>query len=214
MTDASLTLKDFLAADATKPIADGLDLGAVTAVIGAAAAALPAAAGAQIDGAFRHALDEILQVGLGDVLQASWGKAAALRDAILATRKDAGLVAIVPLLDHKVTSQHQPHIDLMYGSKSLVRIAFDISLNLMLSGVALEIRDGELAGIKAGTCTGEGILAFLGKPLLQHKSKEFALRGKLAFKKASEAVRDGVAATSQTPGVPDNALAKAPPSGA
>ncbi len=181
MTDAPFTLKNFFVADAAKPVADQINLAAVTAAVTAVTAALPPAAGAKIADAFHSALDEIFSVGLGDVLQASWGTLAALGDAMLATRKDPNSMVIVPLLDHKIASKHQPHIDLMYGEKCLAQISFDLLLNLALKGVMLEIRQGRIVGLKAGSCLGEGVCAFASRPLIQHKLPEFSLPGKLAF---------------------------------
>ncbi len=184
MTEQGLTLKDCFSADASKPIAGALDLGAILPALTAATAALPAAAASSVLDTFRSALDGIFQVGLGDVLQMSWGKVAALRDAILATRKDAGLLAVVPLLDHKVTSLHKPHIDVMYAGKTLLQVPFDIALSLTLKGVLLDVRNGGIANVKGGTCLGEGTLSFGGHPLLQHKTGDLALPGRLAFAKA------------------------------
>lgn len=90
-------------------------------------------------------------------------------------------MALVPLLDHKVTSTHKPHIDLMYGAKCLARITLDISLNLALNGVILEVHQGRIAGLKAGSCLGDGVLAFADKPLITHKTPEIALPGRLKF---------------------------------
>ncbi|MBI3675698.1 MAG: hypothetical protein HY243_03680 [Proteobacteria bacterium] len=181
MSDAPLTLKDMFATDPSKPIADQADIGALLSVVTAATAVLPPAVGSTIVAAFRQALDEVLQLNLGDVLQASWGKAAALRDAILATLKDPESVALVPLLDHKITSTHKPHIDLMLGTKCLARITLDVSLNLALKGVMLEVQRGRIAGLKAGHCLGDGVLAYADKPLITHKTPEIPLPGRLKF---------------------------------
>jgi hypothetical protein len=182
MSEAPLTLKNCFASDASKPIAGALDLGAIMPSIAAATAALPGAAAAQIRDTFTTALDGIFALNLGDVLMASWGKISALTDALHATRKEPGLLAVVPLFDHKVTSAHKPHIDLTYGGKNLLSVPFDIALSLMLKGIVLDIQNGAIANVKGGSLLGEGTLSFGGKPLLKHKTPELALPGKLAFK--------------------------------
>ncbi len=181
MTENPLTLKSFFATDIAKPIAGDLDLAPVMAVVASATAALPASAGAQISDGVRSALDGILSVSAGDILQASWGKVAGVRDAILATRKDPGLTAIVPLLDHKITSKHSPHIDLTIAGKCLLQVKFDISLSLALKGATLDICQGRIARVSAGSCVSDGSIAFAGRTLLQRKSPEFALPGRLRF---------------------------------
>ena len=185
MTGTPLTLKSLLFADATKPAAYGIDLSPVMAVVAVATSALPSPVVAGIASAIKPALDVILEVGLGDVLQVSWRKLSALKNAIETTLKEQGRVELVPLLDHKITSVHQPHIDLNYGQQSLGQIKFDITLSLLLKGVLLEIREGRIDGLKAGICGGDGILAFAGKPLLRHTTAELALPGKLSFSPSS-----------------------------
>ncbi len=190
MTDAPLTLKSIFFADPAKPVADEIDLTAIKAAIGAATAALPPGVASNVLKALRHALDEIFQLDLGDVFQSSWSKAIVLTTAIEATRKDPDGVAIVPLLDHKISSTHKPHIDLMYGNKSLGQIAFDITLNLALKGVALEVRQGRIVGLKAGLCVGQGVFSFAGKPLLDRTTPELALPGRVAFTRHHQGPRE------------------------
>jgi hypothetical protein len=180
MTDA-LTLKHCFAADTSRPISDGIDLSAVLPALGAATAALPAAALGQVSDTVKTALDGLFAVSLADVLAASWGKVAGIRDAIEATRKDANTTALVPLVDHKITSQHKPHIDVTYGGKSLIVLPFDISLSLTLKGLMLELERGAISNVKAGTALGEGTVSFAGKKILTHKTRELALPGRLAF---------------------------------
>lgn len=181
MTDTPLTLKDMFADASGKPAFAEAGLAAVTAAVTAATAVLPPAAGAKIADGIHQALEAVLDLNLGDVLQTSWGKAAALRDAIIATLKDPTSIALVPLIDHKITSKHKPHIDLVYGSQSLAKLVFDITLNLALKGVMLEVRQGHIVGVKAGTCLGDGTFAFADKPLIVKKTPEIALPGKLKF---------------------------------
>ena len=186
MTDTPFTLKAIFCADTARPAADGLDLTAVTVLIEATTAALPRRVTSNMLDAFRHALDEVLQFRLGDVLQDSWSKMATLVATFEATRRDPNSVAIVPLLEHTIASTHKPHIDLMYGGKSLGQIAFDITLNLTLKGVALEIRQGRIAGLKAGVCVGHGVFAFGGKPLIDRTTPELALPGRIGFTRQSQ----------------------------
>jgi len=181
VTEDPITLKHFFASDASKPIAGELDLKPVMAAVAGATAALPAQAMTQISDGLQSAFDSILAVNAGDVLQASWGKVMAVRDAILATRKDPAATALVPLLDHKITSKHSPQIDVTLGGKTLLQIPIDISLSLALKGAVLDIRQGRLFGVSGGSCVGDGVLAFAGKTLLQRKSPEFALPGRLNF---------------------------------
>jgi hypothetical protein len=186
MNNEPLTLKHCLTDNADQPIAGAIDLGALLPSVTAAAAALPDAATSQLVETFKTALDGLFAIGLGDVLATSWSKVSALGDALEATRKTPGTTALVPLLDHKVTSAHKPHIDLAYGGKTLVTIPFDVALSISLKGVLLEIRDGAIVNVKGGSLIGDGALSFGGKKVLQHTTRELSLPGRLAFAGSKE----------------------------
>ena len=182
MTLAPLTLKSFFCPDPDAPIADRCEMALARKAIDEACKSVPGPARAGLIKALAGSLDEMFGVGIGSVLESSWGKLEALKETLEATRADPDKIAHVPLLDHKVTTTHQPHIDLMLGGKSLARLGFDIGLNLDLRGVQLDIRKGRIHGLTGGEATGEGTFSLAGQPLLQRSTPALALPGRLAFK--------------------------------
>lgn len=184
MTDAPLTLKSFFCPDPARRIADCLDTDEARAALAEACGAAPAPLRAGLVKALSGSLDEMFGVGVGDVLNSSWGKLGALRETIVSTRADPGKIAHVPLLDHQVASKHQPHIDLMLGGKQLCRLAFDIVLTLKLRGVQLDIRKGAIHGLTAGEAQGEGAFTLGGQTLIKRTTPAIALPGRLAFARA------------------------------
>lgn len=187
-----LSLKAFFTEDESRPIADLLSDDApadlLKSVAGLPPALLPGAAKA-VSGA----LDGLFDISLGSVLQASWQSIAAVKDALKTTRDDAEAKVLVPLLDHKITSSHKPHIDLVVGGKSLGGLVFEIALTLQLKGVQLEVAKGRFAGLGAGAVLGQGVFSFAGQPLIQRTSPAFNLPGRVAFK-APEAEAEAGAA--------------------
>ena len=181
MAEAPLTLKSIFSDDPAAPIAPGAQMGACIKAVGVACEGLPKGAVPGLNGAVEAAMDDMLSIDLGGILQRSWKKLKALDAAIQATAKDPAAVSFVPLLDHKVTAKHQPYVDLTYGTAVLGRLQFEISLNLQLRGVVLEIRQGRVAGVRSGHCQGEGVFSFGGEPILKHASKELKLGGRLMF---------------------------------
>lgn len=181
MTDAPLTLKSFFCADPDAPIADSCEMTLARKAVQEACKSVPAPARAGLVKALAGSLDELFGVGIGSVLETSWGKLEALKTSLDSTRADPAKIAHVPLLDHKVTSTHQPHIDLMLGGRKIARLAFDIGLTLDLRGVQLDIRQGRIHGLTGGEARGEGTFSFGGQPLLQRTTPALALPGRLAF---------------------------------
>ena len=132
-------------------------------------------------GAFNTALEQVMAVQIGDILLNSWSKVGVLNEALQSTRADPASVVIVPLLDHKVTSSHAPCIDLLCAGKELAKLAFDLSVVLQLKGVELEVRKGAISAVTAGKAVGEGKLVLAGKTLVQRKTPDLPLPGRLAF---------------------------------
>jgi hypothetical protein len=181
MADTPITLKAFFCDDTGKPLVDCLDPAAVIAAAEGAAGNLPRASLPGLQKAVGGALDGLFEPRLEDILQRSWGKVAAVDEALKATRDDPAGLAVVPLLDHRITSRHAPHIDVVLGAKSLARLVFDIALSLELQGVQLEVRGGRIHALKSGACIGEGVFSFAGQTLIKRATPAFALPGRLRF---------------------------------
>ncbi len=178
---SDLTLKSFFSEDETRPVADLLDRHAVAEIL-RSAAAIPAAVLPGVTKALEGALEGFFDIKLGPVLQASWQTLGAIDGAIKATKADAQAKVYVPLLDHKITSTHKPHVDLVMGGKTLAGLGFEIALTLELKGVQLEVAKGRLHGLTAGAALGQGVFSFAGRPLLQRSTPPLNLPGRVSFK--------------------------------
>lgn len=179
MTDAPATLKLFFCEDAAQPIACDLDM--AHQAMAEASKSIPAPLRGGLTTALASAIDEVFQVPLGAVLDASWKKAAIVKDGLEATLTDPNKVVVVPLVDHKVSSKHQPHVDVMFSGKALHRLVFDIELQLELRGVQLQVREGRIAGLTSGECAGHGLFSMGGQQIIKRSTPFFGLPGKLAF---------------------------------
>jgi len=176
------TLKSLFTADVSRPIAE--EAGFAQALEGLkSVGGVPAVAAGGLAGAFGNALEEMLSPELGDILAGSWSKVAAVADALERTR--SGETAMfVPLLDHKITARHLPTVDLVCAGKAVASLAFDIGVTFDLKGVELEIRQGAVAGVKAGRAAAQAMLGLAGKTLLQKTTPDLALPGRLAIGRA------------------------------
>ncbi|RYF93937.1 MAG: hypothetical protein EON95_07150 [Caulobacteraceae bacterium] len=180
MSEAAHSLKSIFCLDLAQPVGSQPEFSKVLAGM-KAAAAVPAASDEGLTRAFNTALEQVMAIQIGDILLASWSRLAALNDAFKSTRADPASVVILPLLDHKVSSSHAPCIDLLCAGKELAKLMFDISVVLQLKGVELEVRHGAINSVTAGKAVGEGKLVLAGKTLVQRKSRELPLPGRLAW---------------------------------
>jgi hypothetical protein len=183
MSAAPLALDGVLAEGGQGSLSSTLPLAPVLAAIGQAA---PGGAPPGLEAAVRAALDEALKIDLGQVLRGGWAKATALQAALEATAADPAALAVVPLLDHSITSKHSPHIDVLGGGQTLCRLDFELVLTLALKGVTLDVRGGRIAAAGSGHAVAEATLKFLGQPMAKKTSKSFSLAGRLAFQPPTE----------------------------
>lgn len=178
---SAVTLKHFFCDDAASPIYGRCETQAAEKVVVAAMKGVPRPLQGSLRNSVQNALDEVFNVPLADVLGGSWKKLTGVQDAIDATRKDAGKVVFAPLLEHKISSKHQPHIDLVLSGKSIGKLVLDIVLALELKSVELEVRDGRIAGLRSGECGGNGVFSFEGQELIKKATPAFGLPGRVMF---------------------------------
>lgn len=180
MSDAPLTLKHFFCDDVEKAAAEQISLDACIKTV-ETGGKTPRAVMPALLASLKGALDGILKVELGDVFQNSWGKVAAVRDAMNATAGDPGSSAVVPLADHKVSSKHKPSIELFVGTQRLCELEFEIAMTLLLKDVSVSVEEGRVAGVHTGVVVGEGGLSYLGQSIAKSATREFKLPGRLRF---------------------------------
>lgn len=180
MSDAPLTLKAFFCDDVEKQAAEQLELSACVKTI-ETAGKTPRAVMPALLSSLKGAVDDILKVELGDVFQNSWGKVAAVRDAMKATAGQPGASAVVPLADHKVSSKHKPSIELFIGPKRLCELEFEIQMTLRVKDASVSVEEGRVAGVHTGVVIGEGDLKYLGQSIAKSATREFKLPGRLRF---------------------------------
>lgn len=181
MSDRPLTLKDFFCADPAAPIAGSCDMNAVREAVESAGNGLPPLTRKTLMKSVAGALDQFFQIGLDDILESAWDRVEAVRDIKAASHAEPDKVIPFPLLDHKVSSAQQPHIDLMLGAASLSRLNFKTAVSLKLSGVHLAIGGGRIHHVTAGRCGGEATFSLAGVTLIERNTPPLALPGRLAF---------------------------------
>lgn len=134
-------------------------------------------AAAALNGALANAFD----IPIGDLLHRSWRQLGEFREAIEAGRRDKNHVAVLPLLEHAIATTHTPSLELLYGRKRLAQIPVVIELNLLLNGVALELKGGKLAGLRSGHCAGAGAVSVGGVSIIEQETPGIHLPGRIGF---------------------------------
>lgn len=187
MSEQPLTLKAFFCADPAVPIAGSCDMEAVREAVEAAGAGLPPLTRKTLMKSVAGALDQFFHIGLDDILESAWDRVEAVRDIKAASHAEPDKLIQFPMLDHKVSSAQQPHVDLVVGGVNLSRLTFRTAVSFKLRGVHLAIGGGRVHHVTAGHCGGEATFSFGGVTLIERNTPHLSLPGRLAFGGAPEA---------------------------
>ena len=116
---------------------------------------------------------ELLDLRFKDILVGGWRKYQQLEQYFDQGKTNPEVLFSVPLVSHSIVSEHHPKIEIKFNEINLGHIDFSILLKLELSGIVLNIKGGEIEGVKAGNCKCKGSVACEGIVLLEDSSETF-----------------------------------------
>ncbi len=116
---------------------------------------------------------ELFNIKLKDILESAWKKYKEVQKNLGDEQAGNNEIFLVPLVEHTVTSDHHPKIEIRTGGILLGEINFAIHLKLFLSGVILKINQGKIRGVSAGKCKSQASVSCEGVTLLKDESREF-----------------------------------------
>jgi hypothetical protein len=116
---------------------------------------------------------ELLELRFKDILVGGWRKYQQLEQYFEQGKTNPEVIFSVPLVNHTIVSEHHPKIEIRINEIQLGHIDFSILLKLELSGIILNIKGGEIEGVKAGSCKCKGSVACEGVVLFEDSSETF-----------------------------------------
>ncbi len=116
---------------------------------------------------------ELLELRFKDILIGGWRKYHQLEQYFEQGKTNPEVTFTVPLVNHTIVSEHHPKIEISFNEIQLGHIDFSILLKLELSGIILNIRGGEIEGVKAGNFKCKGSVACEGVVLFEDSSETF-----------------------------------------
>ena len=114
---------------------------------------------------------ELLNIKLKDVLASAWLKHQQVEQCLEQSKKSPDETFLVPLIDHTVTSEHHPQVEISVDGVSLGKVDFKILLKLELKGIILKIKGDKIEGVKAGSCQCKASLTCEGIPVFDDQSE-------------------------------------------
>ena len=107
----------------------------------------------------------VLDLDLADFVVAGWRKHAALAAAADRTAANPGSTEVVDLATHRITSVHQPSIELLVNGVRVATLHFELKVELVIRALVAIVRDGHVVGLRSGVCDLTATLAAEGVPL-------------------------------------------------
>ena len=131
------------------------------------------------------ALHEALDVPVSSILAKAWDRVRELRAAMNQTRDGEKAAVLVPLLDHTITTEHRPYVDVVVEGTAIARLVFPLKLALELEGIVLRIAKGRLTDVMAGQLKLKATLKFADFVLLEKAVSPIAIPGAFTLERAA-----------------------------
>ncbi len=119
----------------------------------------------------------LLDIRLLDVMSWTWKKGRELEAYRDTERYPPDKTFSVPLVEHKITSSHTPHVDIRMNDKKVGCIHFAVNIEIAIKAMTLEIRNARIKKIHAGDCTAKGRFLCEGALLAERESTPLDLPG-------------------------------------
>ena len=119
----------------------------------------------------------LLDIRLLDVMGWAWKKGRELEAYRDPERYPPDKTFSVPLVEHKITSTHTPHVDIRMNDKKVGCIHFAVNIEIAIKAMTLEIRNARIKKIHAGDCTAKGRFLCEGALLAERESTPLDLPG-------------------------------------
>ena len=120
---------------------------------------------------------DLLDVRLLDVMRWAWKKGLELEAYRDTERYPPDKTFNASLMEHKITSNHAPHVDIRMNDKKVGSIQFAVNIEITIKALTLEIRNARIKKIHAGDCKAKGRFLCEGLLLAERESKSLDLPG-------------------------------------
>lgn len=185
MNDSQITLKQFFSLNAEELSENGLSIvGPQGQTSSLQEMVLKEAKNIKWPGVFSaivEKIEELLDISITDIMVKAWAKYKTLLKYTDREKYPPDQTVLVPLVEHKIGSEHHPHIDIVIDDKPFAKIEFQINVELTLKGMVLKIQDGEIKEVRMGSCEGKGSIKCGESVILEKEMKPFSLPSSIDF---------------------------------
>jgi hypothetical protein len=145
----------------------GLDFPDLTGVL----ARLTPAARELVGNEVADVATSLLDLDLGQVAITAWRTVSDLRHAARATLDAPGTRQVVDLTTHRITSVHEPYLEVLVNGVVVARVQFVLRLELTIAILAVVVNAGRITSVQSGQSDLAATLAVAGVEVLSRKAK-------------------------------------------
>ncbi len=124
-------------------------------------------------------LGEALEVSFADILARAWGERPEIRNAMEQSLYLPGEALHVPLARHRLTSAHEPSVEIFADGRIVQSLTFGLEVSLQPDDAVLTIRNGRICAVSGGNGRGDGQLELDGSVLIERQSQRLQIAGKV-----------------------------------
>src|SRR5262249_24608678 len=95
------------------------------------------------------------------------------------SKNDPESARYLELVEHTITSEHHPYIEVRVKGAPVRKIEFTAQLLMRLKGFILKVQAGRIAEIQTGTCELEGTIEYKGLMIAKESLRPIGLPGSI-----------------------------------
>jgi hypothetical protein len=128
-----------------------------------------------------NSLDQLLDIGIADILGGAWTKLGELQEYRDIQRHPPRETSMVPLHRHRIRSSHKPKIRLYAGDTEIAAVEFVVEALFEILAANIKIRGGRIIEITSGEYGMSGKISLAGQTLVEHASRTYQLPGHISL---------------------------------
>jgi hypothetical protein len=112
----------------------------------------------------------LLDLDLGGLVIAAWGKYADLTAAAKRTFATHDSSEVVELAVHTITSTHHPFVELLVNDVHVATVRFELAVKFVIKALVATVQHGRIVAVHAGDCDVTATLAAEGRQLAKREA--------------------------------------------
>jgi hypothetical protein len=112
----------------------------------------------------------LLDLDLGGLVIAAWGKYADLTTAAKRTFATPDSSEVVELATHTIASTHRPFVELLVNDVHVATVHFELGVKFVVKGLVATVQHGRLVAVHSGDCDLTATLAAEGRQLAKREA--------------------------------------------